>query len=68
MSWIFLDKMMVQDIIAGFLLFLFLFLFCFVFETGCPGTHSVNQDGLKLRNPPASASQVLGLTACATTT
>jgi len=23
--------------------------------------------GLKLRNPPASASQVLGLTACATT-
>ena len=24
---------------------------------GCPGTHSVEQDGLELRNPPASASQ-----------
>jgi hypothetical protein len=33
---------------------------------GCPGTHSVDQ-GLKLRNLPASASQVLGLKACATT-
>jgi hypothetical protein len=30
---------------------------------GCPGTHSVDQAGLKLRNPPASASQVLGLKA-----
>jgi hypothetical protein len=28
---------------------------------GCPGTHSVDQAGLELRNPPASASQVLGL-------
>jgi hypothetical protein len=27
----------------------------------CPGTHSVDQAGLELRNPPASASQVLGL-------
>jgi hypothetical protein len=34
---------------------------------GCPGTHSVDQAGLKLRNPPASASQVLGLKARATT-
>jgi hypothetical protein len=34
---------------------------------GCPGTHSVDQAGLKLRNPPASASQVLGLNVCATT-
>ncbi|GAB1290706.1 Lysine-specific demethylase 7A [Apodemus speciosus] len=34
---------------------------------GCPGTHCVDQAGLKLRNPPASASQVLGLKACATT-
>jgi hypothetical protein len=33
----------------------------------CPGTHSVDQDGLKLRNLPASASQVLGLKVCATT-
>jgi hypothetical protein len=34
---------------------------------GCPGTHSVDQVGLELRNPPASASQVLGLKAIATT-
>jgi hypothetical protein len=34
---------------------------------GCPGTHSVDQAGLKLRNPPASASQVMGLKACTTT-
>jgi hypothetical protein len=34
---------------------------------GCPRTHSVDQAGLELRNPPASASQVLGLKACATT-
>jgi hypothetical protein len=33
---------------------------------GCPGTHFVDQAGLELRNPPASASQVLGLKACAT--
>jgi hypothetical protein len=51
-------------------------LFCFVFwlfrdrvslcSSGCPGTHFVDQAGLKLRNPPASASRVLGLKACAT--
>jgi hypothetical protein len=49
--------------------FCFLF-FVFVFETGlqitlcspgCPGTHSVDQVGLELRDQPASASQVLGL-------
>jgi hypothetical protein len=34
---------------------------------GCPGTHFVDQAGLELRNPSASASQVLGLKACATT-
>jgi hypothetical protein len=33
---------------------------------GCPGTHSVDQPGLELKNPPAFASQVLGLKACAT--
>jgi|UPI00001C5BD3 hypothetical protein len=59
-------------------LFVFVFvLFCFVlFETGflCIAlavletlTDSVDQAGLKLRNLPASASQVLGLKACATT-
>ena len=56
--------------------FLFLFLFCFVlffqdrvslYSPGCPRTHSVDQAGLELRNPPASASRVLGLKACATT-
>jgi hypothetical protein len=33
---------------------------------GCPGTHYVDQAGLELRNPPASASRVLGLKVCAT--
>jgi hypothetical protein len=33
---------------------------------GCPGTPSVDQAGLKLRNLPAYASQVLGLKACVT--
>jgi hypothetical protein len=34
---------------------------------GCLGTHPVDQAGLELRNPPASASQLLGLKTCATT-
>jgi hypothetical protein len=34
---------------------------------GCPGPHFVDQAGLKLRNSPASASQVLGLKVFATT-
>jgi hypothetical protein len=50
------------------------FLFCFfVFRDrvslcspGCPGSHFVDQAGLKLRNLPASASRVLGLKACTT--
>jgi hypothetical protein len=51
--------------------YLFVYLFCF-FETGflCVAlelTVYVDQAGLKLRNPPASVSQVLGLKACATT-
>jgi hypothetical protein len=36
-------------------------------SSGCPGTHFVDQAGLELRNPPASASQVPGLKACITT-
>jgi hypothetical protein len=36
-------------------------------SSGCPGTHFVDQAGLELRNPPASASRVLRLKACATT-
>jgi hypothetical protein len=34
---------------------------------GCPGTHSVDQAALELRNLPAYTSWVLGLKACATT-
>jgi hypothetical protein len=39
-----------------------------LYSPGCPGTHFVDQAGLELRNPPAFASQMLGLKACATTT
>jgi hypothetical protein len=37
--------------------------------SGCPGTHFVDQAGLELRNPPASASasRVLELKACTIT-
>jgi hypothetical protein len=38
-----------------------------LYSPGCPGTHYVDQAGLELRNPLASASQVLGFKACATT-
>jgi hypothetical protein len=54
--------------------FCFWFCFCF-FETGflCIALAVleltlVDQAGLELRNPPASASRVLGLKVCATTT
>jgi hypothetical protein len=54
------------------LLFFFFFLLVFrdrvsLCSPGCPETHSVDQAGLELRNPFASASRVLGLKACATT-
>jgi hypothetical protein len=55
------------------LFFLFIYLFIYFWDRvslcspGCPGTHSVTQAGLELRNSPASASQVLGLKVCATT-
>jgi hypothetical protein len=45
----------------------FFFMCVCVCSPGCPGTHSVDQACLKLRNPPASASQVLGLKVCTTT-
>jgi hypothetical protein len=38
-----------------------------LYSPGCPGTHSVDQAGLELRNLPASASRVLGLKTCTTT-
>jgi hypothetical protein len=53
--------------------FFFVFFFFFLRDRvslcsrGYPGTHSGDQAGLKLRNPPASASQVLRLKACSTT-
>jgi hypothetical protein len=61
--------------VLSFSLFFFSLFFClFGFQDrvslcspGCPGTHSVDQAGLELRNLPASASRVLGLKACATT-
>jgi hypothetical protein len=57
-----------------FVLWSFLCVFCFfvfrarvsLYSPGCPGIHFVDQAGLELRNPPASASQVLGLKAGAT--
>jgi hypothetical protein len=62
---------------CNFNFFLFGFFFClfvFVFRNrvslyspGCPGTHFVDQAGIELRNPPASASQVLGLKVSTTT-
>jgi hypothetical protein len=55
--------------------FNFVFVFVFLvfrdrvslYSPGCPRTHFVDQAGLELRNPPASASQVLGLKVCTTT-
>ena len=48
--------------------------FCFVFRdrvslcsSDCPGTQSVDQAVLEVRNLPASTSQVLGLKVCTTT-
>ena len=38
-----------------------------LFSPGYSGFHSVDQAGLRLRDLPASASQVLGLKVCATT-
>ena len=54
---------------------LFCFLFCFFLffrdrvslcSPGCIGPPFVDQAGLKLRNLPASAFQVMGLNVCAT--
>jgi hypothetical protein len=73
---VFVNKLFCGAGFFCFVLFCFLFFVCFVFvfqdrvslcSPGCPGTHFVDQAGLELRNPPASASRVLGLKACATT-
>ena len=58
-----------------FSLFLFVCLFvCFIdfffkaeshlCSPGCPGSHSVHQAGLRLRDSPASISPLLGLEVC----
>jgi hypothetical protein len=53
------------DIIFCFVLFFVLFWDRIsLYSPGCPGTHSVDQAGLELRNLPASAFQVLGLKVC----
>jgi hypothetical protein len=81
-GWVFLIRSVTQtrcscpgvQINLSIYLFIYLFIFLFfrdrvsLYSPGCPGTHSVDQVGLELRNPPASASQVLGLKTCATTT
>jgi hypothetical protein len=60
--------------VFGLFLFLFSFLFWFfgyrvsLCSPGCPGTHFVDEAGLKLRNLPAFDYQVLGLKAYTTTT
>jgi hypothetical protein len=58
--------------IFNFIIIIYLFILVFQDRVslcipGCPGTHFVDQAGLELTNPPASASRVLGLKACATT-
>jgi hypothetical protein len=60
-----------EEVLFIFILFYFILFLVFrdrvsLCSPGCPGTHSVDRAGLELRNPPASASQVLGLKACAT--
>jgi hypothetical protein len=65
---------MIPTVSYKFLVFCF---FCFfgggfrgrvsLYSPGCPGTHFVDQAGLELRYPPASASRVLGLKTCTTT-
>jgi hypothetical protein len=68
------DHKMEASLGYTFCLFVCLFV-CLFFQDRVPlcspgwsGTHSVDQAGLELRNPPASASQVLGLKVCTTTT
>ena len=64
-----------MDFFGFWWVFLFVCLFFFwffrdrvsLYSPGYPGTQSVDQAGLELRNLLASASQVLGLKVCATT-
>jgi hypothetical protein len=63
-----IDSLLPRSFVVVVLVFFFWFFKTgFLCSSGCPGTHSVDQAGLELRNPPAFASQVLGLKVCATT-
>jgi hypothetical protein len=59
--------MIIALIILCFVLFLVFRDRVSLCSPGCPGTHFVDQAGLELRNPPASASLVPELKACSTT-
>jgi hypothetical protein len=73
----FYDVSLVPVPLRAFYIYLFVCLFVCLFlvfwdrvslySPGCPGTHFVDQAGLKLRNLSASASRVLGLKVCAIT-
>jgi hypothetical protein len=67
-----MEKQKTQDSKNIFFLFSFFLFFFFpdrdsLYSPSCPGTHSVDQASLELRNLPASAFPVLGLKASATT-
>jgi hypothetical protein len=65
-----LEMLYLPGFVGYFFFFVFLFFFrdrVSLYSPGCPRTHFVDQAGLELRNPTASAFQVLGLKACATT-
>ena len=58
-------------LLADFVLLFVCLFVCFedkisLHSPGYPGTCYVDQAGLKLRDPPVSASQVLGLMLCVT--
>jgi hypothetical protein len=59
-----LRKIYIAVVVVVFSFFEMGFL-CIVLD--CPETHSVDQAGFVVRDPPVSASQVLGLKMCATT-
>ena len=68
--FLFLSFLCVFIFLVLFLFFVCLFVFLdrvSLYSNGCPETHCVDQVGLRLKNPPDSASPVLGLQACTTT-
>jgi hypothetical protein len=68
-GWLSFSLSLSLSLSLSFFLSFFLFLLFFLDRVslcspGCPETHFVDQAVLKLRNPPASASRMLGLKAC----